>query len=308
MKYITIGGITLDDTIFHNGPVKFDCPGGNSIYSALGAKLWTDSVGIVGRIGDDYPQSYLDMLAESGIDICGITRVEIPNQHLWILYEDDSSRQFFYHRTSSVMDSEIDPDINQFPSDYLNCHCAHLSAMGYKAQELIARFLIEKQIKFSYDITQASLLIDWEKYTENFATKQSHLLLPSIEEIEGIYGKQPLIPLLKKLSEIGPQVVGIKLGSNGSIIYHKSEEYAYHVPIYPVKMVDPTGAGDAFCGGVMVGYFETNSVLEAAIRGTVSASLAIEDFGAIHLLKARKSEVVKRVDYLRKNVELIKVV
>ena len=230
----------------------------------------------------------------------------IPNQHLWLLYEEDNSRQFLYHKNSSIMDSEIDPTTGQFPTDYLNCKCAHLSAMGFHAQELIANYLVDKQINYSYDITQASLKIDWDSYTENFATKYSQLLLPSIEEIQGIYGKQPLLPLLKQLSQIGPEVVGIKMGHQGSIVYDKSKRSAYRIPIYGVDVMDPTGAGDAYCGGFMVGYYETGSVMEAGVRGTVSASIAIEDFGAFHMLKADKSELDKRANYLRKSIDTIK--
>lgn len=305
INYMMIGGITLDDTVIHNGRTVFDAPGGNTLYSALGAQLWTEGVGIVGCIGPDYPQAYLKVLENGGLDIRGIQQVEGPSQHLWLLYEEDGSRQFLLHKNASGMDSEIDPTTQQIPADYLNVKVAHLSAMGFQAQHAIASYLTSKNVDYSYDITQASLKIEGEQYSGNFATVNSKLLLPSIEEVELIYGKQPLLPLLEKISETGPKVIAVKMGSQGSIVFDAHANRAYHIPIFPVNVVDPSGAGDAYCGGFIAGFYETGSILEAGIYGTASASFAIQDFGALHLLKVSKDEITKRGNYLRKNIETI---
>lgn len=305
VNYMMIGGITLDDTVIHNGRTIFDAPGGNTFYSALGARLWTEGIGIVSCIGPDYPQKYLKTMENGGLDIRGIRQVDVPSQHLWLLYEDDGSRQFVFHKTSSVMDSKIDPTIQQIPEDYLNVKCGHLSAMGFNAQHALATYLADKKIDYSYDIAQASLSIEGKEYSGNFATATCKLLLPSIEEVELIYGKQPILPLLEKISKLGPKVIAVKMGKNGSVVFNASKKQAYHIPIYPVQVVDSTGAGDAYCGGFMAGYYETGSILEAGIFGTVSASFAIQDFGALHILQVNKDEITKRVNTLRKNIEII---
>jgi ribokinase len=303
INYITIGGITLDDTVVYHGRTVFDAPGGNSLYSALGAHLWTEGIGIVSCIGPDYPERYLQTLQNSGVDTRGIQRVAEASQHLWLLYEEDGSRQFVFHKASGTMDSAIDPTPQQIPDEYLKVKNAHLSAMGFNAQQAIAAYLASKKVNFSYDITQASLMIEGKQYAGNFATEKSKLLLPSIEEIELIYGRQPLIPLLEKIAATGPQIIAVKMGSRGSIVYDAGEKKGYQVPIFPVQVVDSTGAGDAYCGGFMAGYYETGSVLEAGIYGSVSASFAIEDFGAFHLLDVDQNEIIKRANYLRKNIE-----
>jgi sugar/nucleoside kinase (ribokinase family) len=303
IDYVMIGGITLDDTVVHNSRATFDAPGGNSIYSALGAWLWTEAIGIVSCVGPDYPNQYLQTLENSGIDTRGIKQMEVPSQHLWLLYEEDGSRQFVFHKNSSQMDSEIDPTVQQIPTDYLHAKNAHLSAMGFNAQHAIASFLADQGIAFSYDIAQASLMTEGQQYSGNFATSKSKLLLPSMEEVELIYGKQPLLPLLKKISDTGPKIIAVKMGSKGSIVFNAVESRAYRIPVYPVEVVDSTGAGDAYCGGFVVGYHETGSILEAGIYGTASASFAIEDFGAFHLLEVDRKEIIKRANELRKNVE-----
>lgn len=305
VKYMMIGGITLDDTVVHNGRITFDAPGGNSIYSALGARLWSDGVGIVSCIGPDYPPAHLKALENGGVDIRGIKQVGVPSQHLWLLYEDDGSRQFVFHKSSGKLDSEIDPTVQQIPPEYLNAKSAHLSAMGFAAQQAIASFLASQNIDYSYDITQAGLMPEGKQYSGNLATTNSKMLLPSIEEVELIYGRQPLLPLLQKISETGPQILAVKMGGNGSLVYDAAKNQAYQVPVYPTQVIDSTGAGDAYCGGFVAGFYETGSIIEAGIYGTVSASFAIEDFGAFHMLEASKVETTKRANHLRRQIETI---
>jgi ribokinase len=58
------------------------------------------------------------------------------------------------------------------------------------------------------------------------------------------------------------------------------------VPGYPSRFLDPTGAGDAFCGGFLAGYAATRDPLLAAMHGNISASFCIEGSGAFYLLDA----------------------
>jgi sugar/nucleoside kinase (ribokinase family) len=305
INYIAIGGITIDDTVIHSQKTVVEAPGGNSIYSALGARIWSDGVGIVSCIGPDYPDSYLKTLESGGLDLRGVQKVECPSQHLWLLYEEDGSRQFIFHKNSGITETGIEPIPGQIPADFLNAKMSHLSAMGFDLQQDMARFLKNNHLEYSYDITQASLGIEGKQYSESFATQNCKLLLPSIEELELVYGKQPLFPLLSQISEKGPKLIAVKMGSKGSIVFDADKNQTYHIPVFPVNVVDSTGAGDAYCGGFMVGFGETGSVREAGIYGTASASFAIQEYGALHLLQVDKKEALKRVEYLRKNVETV---
>ena len=60
--------------------------------------------------------------------------------------------------------------------------------------------------------------------------------------------------------------------------------HRYEIPAYPCRLVDPTGAGDAFCGGFLAGFQKTNDPLLAALHGGVSASLKIEGSGPFYEL------------------------
>jgi cytidine kinase len=305
INYITIGGITIDDTVIHKRMTAVEAPGGNSIYSALGARIWSDGIGVVSCIGPDYPAEFLKTLEATGLDLKGVQRVICPSQHLWLLYEEDGSRQFVFHKASGRTETGIEPSPNQIPEDYLQAKMAHISAMGFELQVEIANFLSTQKIPYSYDITQASLGGDGSQFADSFIIQHCQLLLPSIEEVEMVYGKQPLIPLFNKISQNGPKFLAIKLGERGSLVHDAIKNKTWHIPVYPARVVDTTGAGDAYCGGFIAGFGDTGDVVEAGIRGTVSASFAIEDYGALHLMNVNSLEATKRAEFIRKNVKTV---
>lgn len=305
INYIAIGGITIDDTVIHSRMTAVEAPGGNSLYSALGAKIWSEGIGVVSCIGPDYPSLFLNTLESSGLDLKGVKRVDCPSQHLWLLYEEDGSRQFVFHKASGRTETGIEPSPQQVPKDYLQAKMAHISAMGFELQVAMAKFLAEKEIPYSYDITQASLGGDGSQFANSFIIKNCKLLLPSIEEVEMVYGRQPLLPLFQKIALLGPKHMAVKLGARGSLVHDAEKDKTWHIPVYPAKVVDTTGAGDAYCGGFMAGFGETGDIIEAGIRGTASASFAIEEFGSLHLMKVNQKEASKRADFIRKNVQLV---
>jgi len=94
--------------------------------------------------------------------------------------------------------------------------------------------------------------------------------------------------------------VVVKQGRAGATVYGLARRTTVSVPAYPVEVRDPTGAGDAFCGGFMVGMAETNDPVEAALRGAVSASFVIEAVGALHLLDVNPREAMSRLEALRR--------
>ena len=99
-----------------------------------------------------------------------------------------------------------------------------------------------------------------------------------------------------------PSVFAIKMGSKGCLVREPRDGKIYHVPSYSTHVVDLTGAGDAFCGGFMVGLQETGSAVEAALYGSISSSFVIEGFGAMHALNVTTSEAQERLAYLRTRV------
>jgi ribokinase len=93
--------------------------------------------------------------------------------------------------------------------------------------------------------------------------------------------------------------VAIKLGSDGSLVCGPDLEEPVHVPCVPVETVDPTGAGDAYCGAFGVAYGQTRNALAAALHGTVAGSLTVERRGALAVLPFDQVLAEQRLSWLR---------
>ncbi len=305
LEYFTIGGITLDDTVLPDGKVQFGAPGGNAVYSAIGARVWSgQAVGIVGRVDGQYPQQNLDSLAQGGLDTRGIRRIDSPGLHVWILYERSGHRRIIPQMDSG--DSpEVDPTPDDIPPDYLQAKYAHVSCMAPSSEATIARFLMQQSVPFCLDISQESIPNHPEGLSDSYMLEHCDVFLPSIGELDLIWGRQPLRPLLDRIAEFGPKVIAVKVGELGSFVFERRTGRLYHVPAARCQVLDTTGAGDGYCGGFMVGYAETGDVVEAACRGNVSASFVIQDFGALHALMATRAEAEHRCASLRSGVELV---
>ncbi|MDX1416816.1 MAG: carbohydrate kinase family protein, partial [Candidatus Promineifilaceae bacterium] len=129
---------------------------------------------------------------------------------------------------------------------------------------------------------------------------QIDVFLPSDMEVRSLYGNDiNLWQAAKSLNSLGAPVVVIKIGSRGVLIYDGAGNNRYHLlPFHghnDNRVIDVTGAGDAFCGGFLVGLAQTADLLFAANMGLVSASLVIEGYGALFALEANRSTAVKRL-------------
>ena len=78
VRYLIIGGLREDYCITHDGQARSGLLGGNAVYAATGAALWSDSVGILGRVGSNFPSSWLEQIAASGFDTSGVTVLPGP--------------------------------------------------------------------------------------------------------------------------------------------------------------------------------------------------------------------------------------
>ena len=123
-------------------------------------------------------------------------------------------------------------------------------------------------------------------------------------EAQQLTGEDNVFSALKKIHKMGPKYVIIKKGSHGSIL--SGPKGFFICPAYPLQsVVDPTGAGDSFVGGMM-GYLATAkgsidaNIRRAMIHGSVVASFCCEGFGLNRTTKVTRTQVNQRVKELEK--------
>lgn len=302
IEYATIGEITLDDTVLDTGETRLSQTGGGSVYSALGIRLWGHSVGISSVIGKHYPQEHLDELNRHGIVTRGVHRSDGWGLRLWLLHEEENRKQQVPKLRSSTFD-EMDCERPDLPQDYLQARGYHLAPATSEGQ-MRGRDSLRRarpDAVLSLDILTEPF-IRLASYRDGSAFDGVDIFSPSIAEIEALWPGDSLGIVLHRLAGFGVRWIAIKMDTRGSVVHDAVKGETYRLPIYPARTVDATGAGDAFSGGFLEGIVETDDVFEAGLRGTISASFAVEHWGAFPMLRITTDEARARLNWLREQI------
>ncbi|TMF79382.1 MAG: hypothetical protein E6I18_07410 [Chloroflexi bacterium] len=294
-EIFVLGNFTVDDVVYHGADVRWDQPGGNALYSALGAQVWRSDVAVLARLGRDYPEAHLEALRRRGLQL-GLRRVDAPNIHDWSLYEEGGTRRFINQRASgSHYEMSIRPE--ELCDGDRSGRAYHVAPMPTDIQLGLAR-----AVKKPGNLVTLDPHLD---YIEGHGAELEAILnlvdcfLPSREEARVAFGDDRPEEAARRFAASGPRAVVVKLGHEGSLVYDRRAERLVHVPVFPVEVRDLTGAGDAYCGGFLAGMLLTGDPLEAALYGTVSASYAVESRGVVSVPIPTPTDATRRLDALR---------
>ena len=302
VDYVTIGEITVDDTVLETDEIRRAQTGGGSVYSALGIRLWGHRVGVNSVVGHDYLEEDLKKLEEHHISTLGIRRIEGWSLRLWLLHEENNKKQQLPKLQSSTF-QELDEARNPPPDEYLGAKGFHI-ATGTPEGQIRSRDYVRKRrpdVKISLDIlTEPFITFDY--YRDGSAYAGIDVFSPSIVEIEALWPGFRVDQAIQHIANFGVRWVAIKMDTRGSVVFDAMTGQKYKIPIYPSRVVDTTGAGDAYSGGFLEGIVETGDILEAGLRGTISASFAVEGWGAFHMLNIIREQADERSNWLRKEI------
>ena len=321
---VCAGSLTLDNVLTAEGRQLPQSYGGNVLYSALGARIWHDAVGLVSRAGANFPAACLDMLAERGLRIEGIRRLHSRHDmNVAFCYRPDGSRvrkfppeviagitprerpRFIDYgiagsATRFAIWTEFAPDGDDIPDHWLPAIAAlHGAAMPVQRHHaIVARLRHEADAWLQVD----SPWYDERALGRDEATSLFALLdaiLPSEDDVARANPGRAIEATLAQMLRQGAQRIVLKRGARGSRIYSAAST-PVDIPALPgAAVVDPTGAGDAFCGGFLAGIHLTGDPVQAALYGTVSASFAISAPGIEGLLAASRDQAQERLAVMR---------
>ncbi len=289
-----VGELGVDDIVFEGGPALWRQPGGGALYSALGARIWGARAAICAAVGETFPDEVLDRIASAGIDVSGVTRVPGDGFSQWLLYEADGFRRQVPKSTGASL-AELDRarrPWEQTPPARVDG--VHVAPQTVAAQAEAIAAATDRGVVATLDL-MVEPYIDLEPYRSGEVARGAAALLPNDVEVRQIWGEQPLEELFARLrDDAGLECLVVKRGADGARVLVDGE--VVDVPAVACACVDPTGAGDAFCGGFLTGLIEAGDPVEAALRGAVSASFAVEVPGAEPLLApVDEREVMSRL-------------
>jgi sugar/nucleoside kinase (ribokinase family) len=288
---VIIGQITYDDIVTYHQPVIKDSPGGDGLYSLSGAfMINSESLGLVVRKGNDCNLDEIKALTGDHVNYDGVVTItDQPNIHIWNMFDREGHRYFINQRWSGS-DDYMAPVPADIPDAYMNKSKAiHVAAIPFPwGKEVIEH--MEKAAE--------SVIVQVDPhfnhvYRDNFEIwmkmlKHINIFLPSEEEFIRLFGIKTqedirqYVPFMKQITNTGPEICGIKLGSKGAMIYDRIADKCYHAPTYDdVKLVDVTGCGDVFCGAFLSKYTETKDTFEALLAGNIASSFNLEHYGVL---------------------------
>jgi len=334
-RFLFAGQLSRDYVIFPSGEVLQDVPGGNVLYAAVGLAVWEPdpAPGIIARVGEDYPHEWLDSFRRWGLDTRGVRVMTEPvDVRSFSAFtsrverrSDDPIAHFarlglpfpkalLGYRTSpaDAIDSRtrlLPTSLRQgdIPPDFLDASVAHLCPLDYLTHSVLPAVLRQ------YEFTTVTLDPSPGYMNPTFWNEAPALLtgltafLPAEEEVRELFRgrSNDLWEMAEALAAYGCELIVIKCGERGQILYDAATRARWEVPPYPARLVNPMGAGDAFCGGFLAGYRRTYDPLEAVLFGNISASLVVEGNSPAYALDALPGLPQARLEALRQSVRKV---
>jgi sugar/nucleoside kinase (ribokinase family)/fructoselysine-6-P-deglycase FrlB-like protein len=280
---VVVGNLTIDDVIQPDGSSQMGTLGGNTVHAAAAALTWTGEVGVVARCGADFPAAALARLREAGADTAGIRPIDGPTVRNWVIYEADGTRTWVY-RTPRGRGAEVAPRPDDVPAGWLDRTpppVVHVAAMPLAA----AVALVESvRARAREAVITLDTHEDWRRGPGLLkVARLVDVFVPSREELAALIGYDEPERAATELTGAGVACVVVKLGGDGALVARPGEP-PVRVPAAQGRVVDPTGAGDSFCGGFAAGLALGEDPAAAAWRGCVTAAAAIGATGSLRLL------------------------
>jgi len=248
----------LDRTSTFVGPFPSGAP---AIFADAAARLG-HTVGFIGAVGDDdFGSCLLDRLNADGVDTTFCPRVsERTTGVAFVTYFSDGSRRFLYHIAHAAAGQMPDADAEYLrQARFLHICGSSLSVSEkmrqscYRAVELAAA----AGGRISFDPNLRPELLGGEHALRRICAPvlaEAYVVLPSGAEAELLTGVRGAEAASRELLQQGTQMVALKQGGRGCHVFTQEEQI--QVPAYQVDAVDPTGAGDCFDAGFVVGLLE----------------------------------------------------
>ena len=281
-----VGGLTLDwvrTADRTTGPTV----GGNALYSAVGAWLVGAQPAICAVIGADFPISILERLRQAGFDLDPLRRVDGPSFR--VLLDDSGPRRAMSYLEPCGHNDTLDPEPHQVRTGWA---IAHLAAIPTSSQQLLATALSAAAVPYTLDTIVIPGEIEPAAADLILLVAGSRGFLPSEQELDLLWPATDHVERLVRLFEQTSRPIVETCGARGT--FGVDGPRVVHVPAYGVRVVDTTGAGDAYSGAFAAASIQGAALGEAMALAAAAASMVIEAFGAEHVLKPNAQQIVRR--------------
>ena len=296
-KLLITGTVAFDDIETPKGS-SGKIIGGAGTYISLAASIFSKRISLISVIGDDFLEEDIKMLQLKNINTDMIERIDGVKSFYWKgrYHSDFKTRDTLVTELNAL--EKFNPVVNQSSknADIVMLGNLHPSVQLSVLDQLESNksFVILDTMNFWMDTALDEL---------KRVLLKTDLIIINDEEVEQLTSEQNLHLASQKILEMGPKLLIVKKGDKGSEIFNQKE--SFHIPAYTIQsVIDPTGAGDCYAGG-LAGYLSTQdqidfkSIKKSMIYGTIIASYCVENFGVKDVQGLDFSDIEKRLEIFK---------
>jgi len=279
VSILVVGSVALDtvETPFARAE---EILGGAASYFTTAASLYSQ-VNLVAVVGSDFPREHLEFWRKRPVNLSGLQIVEGPTFRWTARYHMDMNARDTLDTQLGVY-AGFHPVI---PEEYRNSQLLFLANIQPELQMEVLEQIPGTSLTV-LDTMELWIMTTRSQLTE--VIKRVDMLLMSEEEVRQYTGRPSIVSGVRYLLDLGPKYVVVKQGSYGALLF-SADGVFFSAPTYPLEeVIDPTGAGDAFAGGLL-GYLSTieprpggcysiNDIKCGVVHGNIIGSFVCEDF------------------------------
>lgn len=285
---LVVGSVALDTIETPHGRAA-EVLGGSATHFALSAGCFAP-VRLVGVVGKDFPRRHIETLRARKIDLEGLEVADGRTFRWHGRFQGDMSRA----ETLSVQLNVFESFRPRIPAGFADTPYVLLGNASPRTQAAVLdqlrspRFVLLDTMDFWISSERKALLE---------LLPRVHALCVNFEEAKQLAGASNGALALRRLLDLGVGAVIVKRGEHGATL--ATPDFHFTLPAYPTeRVVDPTGAGDSFAGGLL-GYLagagdETRSLRRALVYASVMGSFAVEEFGTSRIQRVTREEIEER--------------
>lgn len=265
--------------------------GGAATYAGWAASYLYPQIGLVSIIGDDWPENEMKKMTARGMDTAGVEIVKNGKSFFW----EGEYDQNLIDRTTLITDLNVLDDFNPvLPGSYRESDYLLLGNLTPAIQQQVIDQMVKRPKLIAMDTMNFWIDIAREELEKTI--RQVDILSINDEEARLLSGEYNLVRAAEKILEFGIQYLIIKKGEHGAFLF--SRDKMFFAPALPLQsIIDPTGAGDSFAGGLM-GYLARRQSVDfqtmkmGLMYGAAMGSFCVEDF-SLRKLQVLTPEVIE---------------
>lgn len=293
MSLLVVGSVAFDAIETPFGKTD-KIVGGAASYICLASSYFTKHIELVSVVGDDFPESFINLLKKEGVQTEGLQIKKGEKSFFWSgKYHNDLN-----NRDTLVTELNVLGTFNPIvPESAKECEFLMLGNLAPAVQISVIKQLKKRPKLIVLDTMNFWMDIALPELTQVIGMVD--VLTINDAEARQLSGEYSLVKAAQKILNMGLKALVIKKGEHGALLFNKDQ--VFYAPALPLEEVfDPTGAGDTFAGG-FIGYLAKtkdisfDNMKRAIIFGSAMASFTVEKFGTERLIGLSQDELDERV-------------